>query len=110
MVEEYQLVNRPDEKADAGWVSKLHFTVAPCYYHNYMLGELFASQLHHYIVGNILQADSDKQVSYVDEPEVGEYLRAKVLGPGAVYHWNEMIERATGEELTAKYFVEQFVK
>ena len=110
MVEEYQLVNRPDEKADAGWVSKLHFTVAPCYYHNYMLGELFASQLHHYIVGNILRADSDEQVSYVDEPEVGEYLRAKVLGPGAVYHWNEMIERATGEELTAKYFVEQFVK
>jgi peptidyl-dipeptidase A len=110
MVQEYQLVNRPDEKADAGWVSKLHFTVAPCYYHNYMLGELFASQLHHYIVGNILKADSDEQISYVDEPEVGEYLREKVLGPGAVYQWNEMIERATGEELTPKYFVEQFVK
>jgi Zn-dependent M32 family carboxypeptidase len=26
-----------------------------------------------------------------------------------VYHWNEMIERATGEPLTARYFVEQFV-
>jgi peptidyl-dipeptidase A len=110
MVEKYQLVNQPDEKADAGWAAKLHFTVAPCYYHNYMLGELFASQLHHYIVKNVLGLESDENVSYVDTPEVGEYLRENVLGPGAVYHWDDMIERATGEKLTAKYFVEQFVR
>jgi peptidyl-dipeptidase A len=41
---------------------------------------------------------------------VGRYLREKVFGPGALYPWNEMIRRATGEPLTPKYFVEQFVK
>ncbi|KPL13042.1 hypothetical protein AMJ85_00530 [candidate division BRC1 bacterium SM23_51] len=110
IVERYQLLRRPPGPVDAGWASKLHFTGAPCYYHNYMLGELFASQLHYHIVHNILKRTSDEDVSYVGAKEVGEFLRKKVFGPGAVYHWNEMIARATGERLTPKYFVAQFVK
>jgi len=110
LVEKYQLIKRPPGPADAGWASKLHFTTAPCYYHNYMLGELLASQLHHHIVYRVFKLDSDDDVSYVGDKAVGDYLRREVLGPGALYHWNDMIERATGEPLTPKYFVEQFVK
>jgi peptidyl-dipeptidase A len=110
LVEKYQLIKRPPGPVDAGWASKLHFTIAPCYYHNYMLGELLASQLHHHIVHKVLKLKSDRYVSYVGEKKLGNYLRKKVLGPGALYHWNEMIERATGEPLTPKYFVEQFVE
>lgn len=110
LVEKYQFVEKPPGPVDAGWASKLHFTTAPCYYHNYMLGELFASQLHHYYVHNILKLDSDKDVSYVNDERLGKFLREEVLGPGAKYHWNEMIERATGEPLNPKYFAEQFVK
>ena len=110
LVEKYQLVKRPPGPVDAGWASKLHFTTAPCYYHNYMMGELLASQLHHHIVHKVYDLESDESVSYVGERNVGRYLREKVLGPGALYHWNDMIERATGEPLTPKYFVEQFVK
>jgi peptidyl-dipeptidase A len=109
LVEKYQFVKRPPGPVDAGWASKLHFTSAPCYYHNYMLGELLASQLHHYIVHNVLKLKSDKDVSYAGEKKLGDYLKKKVLGPGALYQWNDMIERATGEFLTPKYFVEQFV-
>ncbi len=110
MVEKYQLLKRPPGPLDAGWASKLHFTSAPCYYHNYMLGEILASQLHHYIVHQVLKRQSDKGVSYVDQDKIGKYLRTKVLGPGARYHWNEMIERATGEPLTPRYFVSQFIR
>jgi peptidyl-dipeptidase A len=110
LVEKYQLVKRPPGPADAGWASKLHFTVAPCYYHNYMLGELLASQLHYYIVHKIFKLESDHDVSYVGNKILGDYMRKKVLAPGALYHWNDMIARATGEPLTPKYFVEQFVK
>ena len=109
LVEKYQFVKRPPGPVDAGWASKLHFTIAPCYYHNYMLGELLASQLHHHIIHKVLKLNSDRDVSYVDEKILGDYLRENVLGPGALYHWNDMIERATGEPLTPKYFVEQFV-
>ena len=75
-----------------------------------MLGELLASQLHNYIVHNVLMLKSDKDVSYIGRKEAGRFIREKVLGPGAVYHWNEMIRRATGDPLTPKCFIEQFVK
>ena len=110
LVEKYQFVKRPPGPVDAGWASKLHFTIAPCYYHNYMMGELLASQLHHHVVHKIFKLESDRNVSYAGEKILGDYLRDKVLGPGALYHWNDMIEQATGEPLTPKYFVGQFVK
>jgi peptidyl-dipeptidase A len=110
LVEKYQFVQRPEGKPDAGWASKLHFTVASCYYHNYILGELLGSQWHNYIVRNIFELESDANVSYVGDDRVGRYFRDEVFGPGAVYHWNEMILRSTGEHLTPKYFAEQFIK
>jgi len=110
MVEKYQLVNKPQGRNEPDWAAKIHFTIAPCYYHNYMLGELLASQLHHHIVGKILKLESDENLSYIGRRKLGEFLSENVFEAGAVYHWNEMIKRATGEELTPKYFVEQFVK
>ena len=110
MVEKYQLVRKPAGRNKPDWAAKIHFTIAPCYYHNYVLGELFASQLHNHMVHNILGLESDKDVSYVGQPKAGKFLREKVFKPGAVYHWNDMIERATGEPLTPKYFVAQFVE
>ncbi len=110
LVEKYQLVKRPPGPVDAGWASKLHFVTAPCYYHNYMLGELLASQWHHYLVHNIFGLDPDESVSYAKDKKIGKYFREEVFEPGAVYHWSEMIERSTGEKLNPKYFVNQFVK
>ena len=110
MVENYQMVDRPSNRDEPDWAAKIHFTIAPCYYHNYMLGELFASQLHNTMIHNVLKLDSDKGVGYVWQEEAGNFLRENVLRAGKVYQWNEMIERATGERLTAKYFVAQFVK
>ncbi len=110
MVEKYQLLKRPPGPLDAGWASKLHFVSAPCYYHNYMLGELLASQLHNHIVRRVLKLESDEGLSYVGDERVGQYLRRNVFGPGARYRWDEMIARATGEPLTPKYFVGQFIE
>ena len=110
MVEKYQLVRKPPGRDEPDWAAKIHFAIAPCYYHNYLLGELLASQLHHHIVHKILKLESDENVSYVDQKKAGDFLAKKVFEAGALYHWNEMIERATGENLTPKYFVEQFVK
>ncbi len=75
-----------------------------------MLGELLASQWHHHIVHQILKLDSEERLSYVGDERIGRYFRDRVLGPGARYRWDEMIVRATGEPLTPKYFVEQFIK
>ena len=110
LVEKYQYVRRPEGRDAPDWAAKIHFTMAPCYYHNYVLGELLASQLHYYIVENVLKLESDAGVSYVGKRAVGDFLREKVLEAGAVYQWNDMIKRATEETLTPEYFVAQFVK
>ena len=47
LVKEYQLIDFTRDKPD--WASKIHFVNAPVYYHNYLLGEVFASQLTNYI-------------------------------------------------------------
>lgn len=110
MVEKYQFIKPPAGRNEPDWASKIHFTIAPAYYHNYMLGELFASQLHNYLVHKVLDLKSDDNVSYVGQEKVGDFIEKNIFKPGAEYRWNKMIERATGEPLTAKYFVEQFVK
>ncbi|MHC4533725.1 MAG: M2 family metallopeptidase [Planctomycetota bacterium] len=110
MVEKYQLVKRPQDRNEPDWAAKIHFTIAPCYYHNYLLGELLASQLHNHMTREILKLESDKNLSYIGRRELGDFLREKVFEAGALYHWNEMIKRATGEPLTPEYYVGQFVQ
>ncbi len=109
MVEKYQLVKKPEGRNEPDWAAKIHLPLYPCYYHNYLLGELLASQLHHHITHEVLKLESDKNVGYVGQKAVGMFLREKIFEPGATYRWNEMIEKATGEPLTPKYFVGEFV-
>lgn len=100
----YQLVKPPLGRDKPDYAAKIHLISAPVYYHNYMLGELFASQLHHYIIKNILK----EPIGYQNHLEVGEYLKEKVFYPGSKYPWDKLIEYALGEELSSKYFAEQF--
>ena len=110
LVEKYQLLKKPEGRNEPDWATKIHIALYPCYYHNYLMGELLASQLYYYINTNILKADDLKNQSWVNKPEVGNYLKANVFAPGQKYYWNDMIEKATGEKLTAKYYAKQFVK
>ena len=74
------------------------------YYQNYVLGELMASQLLRYVHHEIVKSES-----YVGNATVGPYLVEKIFQPGARYHWNTMLKRATGEDLNPQHFVAQFV-
>ncbi len=111
LVEKYQMIKKPEGRNESDWATKIHIATSPCYYHNYLLGELFASQIHYYICEKILKDTTNhRMISYYNKPEVGEYLKTKIFYPGARYYWNDMIERATGEKLTAKYYAKQFVE
>jgi peptidyl-dipeptidase A len=105
IVEKYQLVAKPAGRDKPDWASKIHIALYPCYYHNYLLGELLASQLYAYLNTNI-----SKNQCFVGEKAVGDFLRQKIFMPGTMYYWNDMIEKATGEKLTAKYYAKQFVE
>jgi peptidyl-dipeptidase A len=106
LVERNQFIRRPDERNEPDWAAKIHLTGAPVYYHNYLLGELMASQLEAYISQNVLEGTRE---SIQNAREVGEYLRDQVFARGASVDWNGLLVHATGEALQPGYFVEQFV-
>jgi peptidyl-dipeptidase A len=98
LVEEYQLVRRPDGRDEPDWATKIHLSLAPVYYHNYLLGELMASQLSAAIVG-----------LPIDDGSPGPFLLEQVFARGASLPWNDLLRQATGEPLSSRHFVEQFV-
>ncbi len=107
LVEKYQLLTYPEGRDEPDWAAKIHIALYPCYYHNYQMGELFASQMHHYIVENITRSGDMVFDSYTGCPDVGRWLSEKIFAPGKLYPWNEMIIRATGEPLTASYWANE---
>ena len=110
LVEKYQLLKRPENRNEPDWASKIHIALYPAYYHNYMLGELLASQLSYYINKNLLNSNDPMTQSFKGKNEVGSYLKEKIFAVGNKLYWNDMIEKATGEKLTAKYYAQQFIK
>ena len=109
LVEKYQLIKKPEGRNEPDWASKIHVALYPAYYHNYMLGELLASQLYYYIVEKVLKEDSNNLQSFANQKDVGAYLKNLFFSYGALNHWSELIEKSTGEELTPKYYAKQFV-
>jgi peptidyl-dipeptidase A len=110
LVERYQELKRPEGRDAPDFAAKYHFVGAPVYYHNYMMGEMFASQVHHALVMRAVPTTTLPAalfaVDYVGSKEAGEFLRQRVFAPGMTMPWNELTRYATGEELSAKAFAE----
>lgn len=103
-VERYQQLHRCAERDAPDWAAKPHFTIAPVYYHNYMMGEVFAAQLRHKLAELAGHEGPTAELSFNGRKEFGDFLKQKVFQPGNVAAWPEFVRRATGEKLTAKYF------
>jgi peptidyl-dipeptidase A len=104
LVERYQLIKRPPDRHEPDYASKIHIVVAPCYYHNYMLGELFACQLHEAIARELFPDNDPQTLIYVDQPKVGKFLQKRVFDPGRTLSWDELTRFATGEKLQPRAF------
>jgi peptidyl-dipeptidase A len=104
LVERLQMIRRPERRDEPDWAAKIHLSTAPVYYHNYLLGELMASQI---------SAASRRGVpagrGVAGQRSVGGFLRDRIFTPGASVDWNGLLAGATGEGLTARHFVEEFV-
>src|SRR3954463_8632124 len=77
LVEKYQLLTRPAGRSAPDYASKIHIVVAPVYYHNYMMGELFASQVHHAIAKEVYREADPRRGIYVGDPRGGAVIKDK---------------------------------
>ncbi len=108
LAEKYQLLKRPAGRDAPDYASKIHVVIAPAYYHNYMMGELFACQVHQAIARDVLKAKDPKNADYVGRKEVGEFMKERVFAPGRKLTWDELTKFATGEELNPRAFAADF--
>lgn len=104
LVEKYQLVKRPEGRNAPDYASKIHIVSAPCYYHNYMMGELFACQVHRALCDKLYPGKNPDTVTYVGDKRVGDFMRERVFAPGRLLPWNELTAHATGTGLSAESF------
>ena len=104
LVEKHQRVKRPEGRNKPDWAAKIHLTSSPVYYHNYMLGNLFASQLLHHMAAKVARKGDINNLNFSGDPRLGNYLKEKIFAPGKTWKWDELIRRATGEPLTPAYF------
>ena len=105
LAEKYQLLHRPEGRNAPDYAAKIHIVSAPAYYHNYLMGQLFAAQVHHAIAREALKTDPAKAI-YNGRREVGDFLKQKVFSQGRSLSWNSLTRYATGEELNPKAFAE----
>ena len=85
----------------AAWAQLIHFTTHPVYYQNYTVADLIAAQLHHTL--------EEKYGKVVGAPSTGSFFRNEIFRHGSLYRWTDLIERTTGEPLTADYYVEEWL-
>jgi peptidyl-dipeptidase A len=107
-VERYQMLRRPPGRNAPDYGSKIHIVSAPVYYHNYMMGELFASQLHHAIAREVYKGAAPDTVVYVGNKEVGRFMRERVFDLGRTLPWDQLTQRATGAPLNPEAFAADF--
>ncbi len=99
-VERFQWVKAPERLACPDWATKQHFVDAPVYYHNYLLGEMFASQ-----VMAMLRREIGPQGKIVGNKAVGTILKERIFRPGATKRWDAFVETATGKPFSAECFM-----
>ncbi|MDR1958672.1 MAG: M2 family metallopeptidase [Planctomycetaceae bacterium] len=96
MAEKYQLLKRPQNRNAADWASKPHFTIAPVYYHNYMLGELYAAMIRKITV-NVPQGTD----------EYRDFFMNSVFKAGHLLPWPDFVVESTGQPLSPAAFAEE---
>lgn len=96
LVEQYQLLRRPDGRSAPDWAAKIHVALAPVYYHTYLYGQLVASQL-----AETLRSECG---GLVGRAEAGRLLEERIFRPGLSVRWDRLIAQATGAPLSAAAF------
>lgn len=108
LVERFQLLRRPANRTDMhDWASKSHIAMAPVYYHNYLLGEWQASQMHETMMREL---ELEEPAAWHDNKRIGEWMKEKIFKHGSMWELNELMRNATGSIPKPDAFVNQYLR
>ncbi len=106
-VERYQGLKRPAKRDAPDWAAKPHFVIAPVYYHNYVLGELFGAQVRATLAKLANHTGPASALSFNGRKDFGEWFQTKVFKPGMTQRWPEFVLAGTGEPLSPAAFANE---
>jgi peptidyl-dipeptidase A len=104
LVERFQRLPRPERRRAPDWACKVHVALAPVYYHNYLLGDLAASQIDAWLAREL------GTPCWFERRETARLLTDRLFRDGARRNWDETLRHATGSGLDPAAYVEQFVR
>jgi hypothetical protein len=99
LVQRIQRVAPPELRRSPDWAAEVHFSLAPVYFHNHLLGQLQASQLEHHIRHRLPGAER------VVKAETGDFLVNGIFRVGRTKLWEEMLLEASGEGLNPSHLL-----
>jgi len=104
LVARFQMIAAPEGRRAPDWASKIHFSTAPVYYHNYLLGEILASQLQRMLRANAGDGAGAWE-RCLGSPATGAALVERLYRPGRARDWRALVREATGAPLGTDAFV-----
>ncbi len=97
LVEKYQEIPAPDGRSQKNdWACKIHLSIAPVYYHNYLMGEAWAMQLERKI----------ERLGEKVSKTAGEFLIQQVFHPANSFPWDEFVQVSLSEPFSAQPFLD----
>jgi len=84
------------------WASNAWYVNYPVYWHNYVIADVIASQIHEHLRENIGELYNTKAAF--------DYVINTYIAPGASKPWLEKIKQGTGYELGAKALIDDLTK
>ena len=104
----YMNYNKPDVIQECDWATDDYFLLMAGATQTNLFAELVAAQLSNTIINSYEELKNDS-VKITKGEFVGDFMKKNIFKYGNVLPWNELIEQATGEKLTAKYYFESIV-
>ncbi len=99
IVENTQLLRRPEEWNLPYWAAKAHLSTLPVYYYNYLYGEIAASQLRYML--DLQFGDWKSEGALV-------HLRDHLFRPGASMEWQSLLKRCTTCHLDPEFLIHDY--
>jgi peptidyl-dipeptidase A len=98
LVEEIQLINRPNNWDIPCWAAKPHLTTLPVYYHNYLIGDILAAQFEETL--------THAHGSWFSEHAL-QYLKETIVKPGKSRSWSEVVTSFNQTGFSTREYIDQ---
>lgn len=92
------------------WAAENYFSMYAVQAHNFVMGELWASQLLEHLCQIDSRMGKESNPNIVGDGDAGQYIKRYVFHPGASQSWQDLTVSATGSPLSNQAFLRQFAR